>query len=64
MAREYSPTWPILDQKVGEGRKKKEEKKRKGKREFRGRDTTFSLNFPVIGPAVFGGARGRAHPHA
>ena len=54
----YSPTWPILDQALGEGRKKKEGKKRKEKREFRERDTTFSLNFPAIRPAVPDGARG------
>ena len=64
MAREYSPTWPILDQTVGEGRKKKEEKRRKEKkrREVRERDTTFSLNFPAIEPAVPGGARGKVLP--
>ena len=41
---------------VGEG-------KRGRKREsFRERDSTFSLNFPTIGPTVSGGARGRVHP--
>ena len=29
---------------------------------FRERDSTFSLNFPTIGPTVSGGARGRVHP--
>ena len=62
MARKYSPTWPILDQMVGEGRKKKEGKIRKGKREFKERDITFSLNFPTIGPAILGGARGKVLP--
>ena len=39
------------------------EKKRGRKREsFRERDSTFSLNFPTIGPTVSGGARGRIHP--
>ena len=42
-------------------RKKKKEGKKK-KREFRGRDTTFSLNFPAIGPAVPGGTRGKVLP--
>ena len=38
--------------------------KRGIKREsFRERDSTFSLNFPTIRPAVSGGARGRVHPH-
>ena len=38
-------------------------KKRGRKREsFRERDSTFSLNFPTIGPTVSGGARGRVHP--
>ena len=37
--------------------------KRGRKREsFRERNSTFSLNFPTIGPAVSGGARGRVHP--
>ena len=41
---------------VGEG-------KRGRKREsFREKDSTFSLNFPTIGPTVSGGARGRVHP--
>ena len=30
---------------------------------FRERESTLSLNFPAIGPAVSGGARGRVHPH-
>ena len=43
----------------------KNRKKEKGiKREsFRERDSTFSLNFPTIGPAVSSGARGRVQPH-
>ena len=39
------------------------EGKRGRKREsFRERDSTFSLNFPTIGPTVSGRARGRVHP--
>ena len=38
---------------VGRGRKRES---------FRERDSTFSLNFPTIGPKVSGGARGRVHP--
>ena len=46
-----------------ERRGRKEHKKNEGKKEsFRERDTTFSLNFPAIGQAVLGGARGRVHP--
>ena len=29
---------------------------------FRERYSTFSLNFPTIGPTVSSGARGRVHP--
>ena len=39
---------------------KEEEKERVLERE---RDSTFSLNFPTIEPAVSGEARGRVHPH-
>ena len=40
------------------------EKGKRGRRResFRERDSTFSLNFPTIGSAVSGGARGRVHP--
>ena len=41
---------------MGEGKKKK----RKG--ELRERSSTISLDFPVIGPGVSGGARGKVHP--
>ena len=61
MAREYSPIWPILDQTKGEREKKEREEKRK--ESCRESDTTFSLIFSVIGPAVLSGARGRVHPH-
>ena len=37
-------------------------KRGKKKESFRERDSTFSLNFPTIGPTVSGGARGRVHP--
>ena len=39
---------------VGEGKKKRGS--------FREKDSTFSLNFPTIGPTVSGRARGRVHP--
>ena len=29
---------------------------------FREKDSTFSLNFPTIGPTVSGRARGKVHP--
>ena len=47
------------------GREKGEEKGKPDlKREtFRERDSTFSLNFSTIGPAVSSRARGRVHPH-
>ena len=45
------------------GEKKIAEKKEEEKKNFRERDSTFSLNFPTIGPAVSGGARGRVYPH-
>ena len=40
----------------GKGREREKEK-RKGKGELRERSSTFSLNFPAIGPTVFGEAR-------
>ena len=48
--------------------KKKTDLGRKGKRgrkreSFRERDSTFSLNFPTIGPTVSSGARGRVQPY-
>ena len=46
------------------GREGEEKGKPDLKREsFRERDSTFSLNFPAIGPAVSSRARGRVHPH-
>ena len=60
---ERTSSWPTLDQAVGwEERKGRKERGRK-RESFRERDSTFSLNFPTIGPAVSGGARGRVHPH-
>ena len=47
-------TDPVGGEKKKRGRKKRES--------FRERDSTFSLNFPTIGPKVSGGARGRVHP--
>ena len=55
-----SPSWT----KQWDGRKEKSKKERGRKREsFRERDSTFSLNFSTIGPAVSGGASGRVQPH-
>ena len=55
-----SPSWT----KQWDGRKEKSRKERGIKREsFRERDSTLSLNFPTIGPAVSGRARGRVQPH-
>ena len=48
-----------------DGRKEKRKKERGREREsFRERDSTFSLNFSTIRPAVSGGIRGRVHPHS
>ena len=47
---------------MGEG-EETENKQGDLKREsFRQRDSTFSLNFPTIGPKVSDRARGRVHP--
>ena len=47
-----------------DGRKENNIKKRGRKREgFRERDSTFSLNFPTIGPAVSDEAREKDQPH-
>ena len=55
-----SPSWT----KQLDGRREKSIKERGRKREsFRERDSTFSLNFTTIGPAVSDGARGRVQPH-
>ena len=49
---------------VGKGKKKKRGRKRESYREsYRERDSTFSLNFPTIGPTVSSGARGRVQPY-
>ena len=39
-----------------------EKEKRKEEKCSRERNSTFSLAFQAIGPAVSGGARGKAHP--
>ena len=55
-----SPSWT----KKLDGRKEKIRKERGRKKEsFRERDSTFSLNFQIIGSAVSGEARGRVQPH-
>ena len=52
---------------VWEGRKKeRESRRREREREgegFRERGSTFSLEFPVIGPASFDEARSKVAPH-
>ena len=46
------------------GEKKRAEKKEEEEREsFKERDSTFSLNFPMIRSAVSEEARGRVQPH-
>ena len=56
----FSPSWT----KKGDGRKEKSRKERGIKIEsFRERDSTFSLNFPTIGPTVSNGERGRVQHH-
>ena len=53
---------PILNQ-TGLGGKGKREKREKGRRGFRERVSTFSLDFPTIGPSNLGDARGKVDPH-
>ena len=48
---ERTSFWPILDQTMGWEKIKEEKIKRNKKREFKERDSTFSLNFPTIGQA-------------
>ena len=57
MLSKYTKTDPMKKRK---GQKRKRKKRRES---FRKRDSTFSLNFPTIRPAVSGGAGGRVHPH-
>ena len=45
------------------GRKSSQVLREKERESFKERESTFSLNFPTIGPVVSGGARGRVHPH-
>ena len=45
----------------GEGGKRREKRKR-NEESFRERSSTFSLVFTVIGLAILGRARGKAHP--
>ena len=47
---------------MGEGEKKERKEKGREKESLRERDFTFSLCFPVIGPTVSGGARGKVYP--
>ena len=62
VASERTSSWPILDKTMGWEKRKEQKRKRKTKRVLE-RDSTFSLNFPTIGPVVRGGAGGRVHPH-
>ena len=56
-----------LDQMGGErrgGRERKTKRERERKeRDFRERSSTFSLEFPAIGPSVFGETRSKVAPH-
>ena len=47
----------------GMGREGEKEREKRGKEgeSFRERSSTFLLNFPAIGLAVLGGARGKVH---
>ena len=57
---------PNLDQWIGRGRErgKKNKRKREGKCGiFRERSSTFSLEFPAIGPASLDEARSKVAPH-
>ena len=45
------------------GKKKERERKREKGREFRERGTTFTLDFPAIGPSNPYEIRGKVDPH-
>ena len=45
------------------GKKREREIKREKEREFKERGSTFSLNFPAIGPSNPGETRGKVAPH-
>ena len=54
----------MLDRTGGRRRREREKRKRKEREEEgRERSFTFSLVFPVIGPSVFVGARGKVLSH-
>ena len=54
----------MLDQPVWEGGEKTEKRERKRRRVLeRERESTFSLDFPTIGPSNSGEARGKVDPH-
>ena len=44
-------------------KKRKKEKERKAKEKESCRERDSSLIFPMVGPTVLDGARGRVHPH-
>ena len=47
----------------GEGKERETDEGGRERRDFRVRRSHFSLDFPVIGPVVFDGARGKELPH-
>ena len=60
MAKEDIPLDPFWTKLVGEERKKergKEREKEGRRRKYKEKLSTFSLDFPAIGPSVFVGAR-------
>ena len=54
---------PNLDPTSFGGKKGERERKREKGREFRERDSHFSIDFSVIGPSNFGKTRGKVDPH-
>ena len=60
-----SPHDPIFSQPVWEGKSEREKEKGERKeRDFRESSSTFSLDFPVIGPANSREARSKVGPHS
>ena len=53
----------MLNQSVGRGRVNREEGRGKEGESFRERESTFSLDFPTIGPSNPGEERGKVDPH-
>ena len=62
MVREDIPLDPSLTKLVGRGKKRGEKEREGDGRRSRERGSTFSLDFPTIGPSVSGEARGKVLP--